>query len=180
MQGRQDQGSSLSHVLLTRVGDVHVVTPETTTDVEAIASFREALAIAEKGTGPVLVDFDDHGTVSASMVAAVFGTRDRLNEQGRALAICAKRRFVRLLFSLVEGGLQVHDRFVNGLLSLDPGAKRPLGQILVSEHGLDPNELFHALKHQQEEGGLLGRILLARRLVTPWDLAQALSGQACG
>lgn len=177
MMNRQDQALDLSKVLLTRVGDVHVLTPDAVSDVEGIAAFRHALAMAEKGEGPVLVDFEDQATVAASVVAAVFASRDRLSEQGRNMAIAARRRLVRLLFSLVEGGLQVHDRFVSGLLALDPKARRPLGQILVSEHGLDPRELYLALQHQQQEGGLLGRILLARRLVTPWDLAQALFGQ---
>jgi len=54
---------------------------------------------------------------------------------------------------------------------------RPLGQVLRAQAGLSEAALEEALRVQADEGGRLGEILVARKVVTVEDVARALAAQ---
>ena len=54
---------------------------------------------------------------------------------------------------------------------------RPLGQILLEDGAVDPNNLMKALVMRQRQSVRLGEILLAKGWVQPEALARALSRQ---
>jgi len=64
------------------------------------------------------------------------------------------------------------------ILPVEHGAPtHRLGEILVQEGKLTPNELSSALQEQEQTGKQFGQIVLARRLISREDLVHALSQQ---
>ncbi len=63
------------------------------------------------------------------------------------------------------------------LQETNPGTRQNLGEMLVEEKLITRENLEMALRLQQENGGQLSDILLARNLVKPADLAAVLSVQ---
>lgn len=56
------------------------------------------------------------------------------------------------------------------------GAMR-IGEILIADAGLNQQHLAHALSKQEQDGGLLGEILLTMKAISEVDLTRALSVQ---
>ena len=55
--------------------------------------------------------------------------------------------------------------------------KKPLGEILVDNKLITPQNLEDALKVQRQKGGLLGQILVSMGFTTEESIAQALTAQ---
>jgi general secretion pathway protein E len=55
--------------------------------------------------------------------------------------------------------------------------KRQLGEILLKNTSLKPNQLEEALEAQSKEGGILGEILVKRNYVLPHEILKALCAQ---
>lgn len=55
--------------------------------------------------------------------------------------------------------------------------KEKLGQVLIREEMITPEQLEHALQAQKQQGGLLGETLIKLGLTTEEDIAQALAIQ---
>lgn len=54
---------------------------------------------------------------------------------------------------------------------------KQIGELLVERKAITPEQLQHALKVQQEKGGLLGQILVSLGYATEEQVAQALTAQ---
>lgn len=58
-----------------------------------------------------------------------------------------------------------------------PAEKEKLGQVLIREEMITPEQLEHALQMQKQQGGLLGEILIKLGFTAEEDIAQALAIQ---
>ncbi len=56
-------------------------------------------------------------------------------------------------------------------------SQKPLGELLIERGVITHDQLQIAIGHQQDNGGLLGEILVELKFVTEKDIAQALTAQ---
>src|SRR5688572_26290474 len=60
---------------------------------------------------------------------------------------------------------------------LDKIVQKRLGDILIHEEIISPEQLKDCLREQERTGGLLGEILVGSGLASEWDIAKAISKQ---
>lgn len=60
---------------------------------------------------------------------------------------------------------------------LDKIVQKRLGDILIHEEIISPEQLKDCLREQERTGGLLGEILVNSGLASEWDIAKAISKQ---
>ncbi len=60
---------------------------------------------------------------------------------------------------------------------LDKIVQKRLGDILIHEEIITPEQLKDCLREQERTGGLLGEILVGSGLASEWDIAKAISKQ---
>jgi len=166
-------------LLVTRVHDAWVISPDQDVEAGHVDALDHALATASNGDGPVVVDLNGFRRLCAPALAVLASWNRRLAAANRVLAVCTSHTDVRFLLGHagIQPPIRVHRDLGTAMRAFRPEATRPLGEILVSDFGLDRSSLMLALHTQKREGGLLGRILLTMHLVAAGDLMAALARQ---
>ena len=171
-------------IIHTRVGAMTYLAPSRAlTDDETVAEFQAAVASCIAGHNVRLVlDLATVTLVNGKALEAMFDAHTKLSAMGGGLKALNPNALVREIFRVTRLNEYVDVGGATGThtpaAAARPGASRKrLGDLLVEQKLLKPEQLAQAMQLQTQLNRRLGHILVDKGFVAEADLLQALSSQ---
>ena len=166
-------------IVINRVSGVSVVTLDGHVYINDLGRLGDSLVKVHGESGPVIVDFVGVTGGIALGIAAMATWIEGFIRQGRVFACCAASESERkLVSSLARLPLsRVYSTLSQALRAVNPSTKRPIGEILHHEFGIDHSSISAALCQQRERGIRLGQALIEAGKATAEHVSAALAIQ---